>query len=74
MLKAAPEGRPPSLCLPKPPLISYEPGAGVYYGGEVAAPVFSQVVQQTLHRLGVLPDIEVQSQIQTSIPSEVESF
>ena len=51
-----------------------EPGAGVYYGGEVAAPVFSQVVQQTLHRLGVLPDIEVQSQIQTSIPSEVESF
>ena len=29
MLKAAPEGRPPSLCLPKPPLISYEPGAGV---------------------------------------------
>jgi cell division protein FtsI (penicillin-binding protein 3) len=51
-----------------------EPGTGVYYGGEVAAPVFSQVVQQTLHRLGVLPDIEVQSQIQTSIPSEVESF
>ena len=51
-----------------------EPGTGVYYGGEVAAPVFSQVVQQTLHRLGVLPDIEVQSQIQTSIPAEVESF
>ncbi len=51
-----------------------EPGTGVYYGGEVAAPVFSQVVQQTLHRLGVLPDQEVRSQIQTSIPSEVESF
>jgi cell division protein FtsI (penicillin-binding protein 3) len=51
-----------------------EPGNGVYYGGEVAAPVFSQVVQQTLHRLGVLPDIEVQSQIQTSVPLEVESF
>lgn len=51
-----------------------EPGTGVYYGGEVAAPVFSQVVQQTLHRLGVLPDIEVQSQILTSVQPEVESF
>ena len=51
-----------------------EPSNGAYYGGTVAGPVFSQVVQQTLHRLGVLPDIEVQSQIQTSIPSEVESF
>lgn len=51
-----------------------EPGTGVYYGGEVAGPVFSQVVQQTLHRLAVLPDIEVRSQIQTSIPAEVESF
>jgi cell division protein FtsI (penicillin-binding protein 3) len=51
-----------------------EPSNGVYYGGDVAAPVFSQVVQQTLHRLGVLPDLEVQQQIQTSIPAEVESF
>ncbi|WP_290672906.1 penicillin-binding protein 2 [Aquabacterium sp.] len=51
-----------------------EPGNGVYYGGEVAAPVFSQVVQQTLHRLGVLPDMEVQPQIIASEPAEVESF
>ena len=51
-----------------------EPSNGVYYGGDVAAPVFSQVVQQTLHRLGVMPDLEVQPQIQTSIPAEVESF
>lgn len=51
-----------------------EPSNGVYYGGDVAAPVFSQVVQQTLHRLGVVPDLEVQPQIQTSIPAEVESF
>ena len=51
-----------------------EPSNGVFYGGEVAAPVFSQVVQQTLHRLGVLPDMEVQPQILTSAPSEVESF
>ncbi|MBP7131925.1 MAG: penicillin-binding protein 2 [Aquabacterium sp.] len=51
-----------------------EPGNGQYYGGLVAAPVFSQVVQQTLNRLGVLPDIEVQSQIISTEPGEVESF
>lgn len=51
-----------------------EPSNGVYYGGEVAAPVFSQVVQQTLHRLGVVPDMEVQSQILSNVPAEVESF
>ncbi len=51
-----------------------EPSNGVYFGGEVAAPVFSQVVQQTLNRLGVLPDIEVRSQISTTAPAEVESF
>ncbi len=51
-----------------------EPSNGVYFGGDVAAPVFSQVVQQTLHRLGVVPDLEVQQQIQTNIPAEVESF
>jgi membrane peptidoglycan carboxypeptidase len=36
-----------------------EPGKGVYFGGDVAAPVFSQVVQQTLRMMGVPPDIEV---------------
>ncbi|MFT3859440.1 MAG: penicillin-binding protein 2 [Aquabacterium sp.] len=51
-----------------------EPSNGVYYGGEVAAPVFSQVVQQTLHRLGVMPDMEVQPNIVPSEPAEVESF
>jgi cell division protein FtsI (penicillin-binding protein 3) len=52
-----------------------EPGDGVYYGGEVAAPVFSQVVQQTLTRLGVLPDQEVTSQIlQQPVETEEESF
>ena len=40
-----------------------EPGNGVYFGGSVAGPVFSQVVQQTLTRLGVMPDLEVQPQI-----------
>lgn len=48
-----------------------EPGNGVYYGGEVAAPVFSKVVQQTLNRLGVLPDLAVQPKI---VQAEQESF
>ena len=42
-----------------------EPTGGKYYGGEVAAPVFSDVVQQTLRTLNVAPDIEVRAQIQT---------
>ncbi len=50
-----------------------EPSNGIYYGGDVAAPVFSQVVQQTLNRLGVLPDMAVQPKI-LSVPAEVESF
>ena len=40
-----------------------EPGNGKFYGGEVAAPVFSQTVQQTLRLLGVKPDMAVQPQI-----------
>jgi cell division protein FtsI (penicillin-binding protein 3) len=38
-----------------------EPGAGKYFGGLVAAPVFSQVVQQTLRILNVVPDLAVSS-------------
>ena len=33
-----------------------EPSAGVYYGGLVAAPVFSAITQNALRRLGVQPD------------------
>jgi cell division protein FtsI (penicillin-binding protein 3) len=52
-----------------------EPGKGVYYGGEVAAPVFSQVVQQTLRMMNVAPDIDVKAQISAKpVPSETESF
>lgn len=40
-----------------------EPGAGQYYGGAVAAPVFSEVVQQTLRMMGVAPDVAVKPQI-----------
>ncbi|WP_114970108.1 peptidoglycan D,D-transpeptidase FtsI family protein [Rhodoferax ferrireducens] len=40
-----------------------EPGAGQYYGGAVAAPVFSEVAQQTLRMMGVQPDMAVKPQI-----------
>ncbi|MFT0534219.1 peptidoglycan D,D-transpeptidase FtsI family protein [Castellaniella hirudinis] len=36
-----------------------EPSAGGYYGGRVAAPVFSDIVSSTLRRLGVRPDAPV---------------
>ncbi len=40
-----------------------EPSAGRYFGGDVAAPVFSATVQQTLRMLGVQPDMSVKPQI-----------
>ena len=40
-----------------------EPGAGQYFGGAVAAPVFSEVVQQTLRMMSVQPDMGVKPQI-----------
>ena len=40
-----------------------EPTVGGVYGGLVAAPVFSEVVQQTLRMMGVQPDIDVKPQI-----------
>ena len=40
-----------------------EPSNGVIYGGAVAAPVFSEVVQQTLRMMSVAPDMAVKPQI-----------
>ena len=40
-----------------------EPSNGQYFGGLVAAPVFSEVVQQTLRFMGVPPDQTVRPQI-----------
>jgi cell division protein FtsI (penicillin-binding protein 3) len=40
-----------------------EPDNGRHYGGEVAAPVFSETVQQTLRVLGIEPDMAVKPQI-----------
>jgi cell division protein FtsI (penicillin-binding protein 3) len=48
-----------------------EPTAGQYYGGAVAAPVFSEVVQQTLRMMGVQPDMAVVPQIVAAVE---ESF
>ena len=49
-----------------------EPSDGRYYGGLAAAPVFSEVVQQTLRMMGVQPDMSVKPLIVTN-PVE-ESF
>lgn len=52
-----------------------EPSNGKYFGGAVAAPVFSQVVQHTLRLKNVEPDLEVKPQIVTkAVPAEPESF
>jgi cell division protein FtsI (penicillin-binding protein 3) len=52
-----------------------EPDAGKHFGGDVAAPVFSDLVQQTLRTLNVPPDLEVRPQIVSQkIPAEEESF
>ena len=48
-----------------------EPGNGKYFGGDVAAPVFSDTVQQTLRMMGVQPDVAVKPQIVAAVE---ESF
>jgi cell division protein FtsI (penicillin-binding protein 3) len=47
-----------------------EPSNGKYFGGDVAAPVFSQTVQQTLRVLGVAPDMAVVPQVVTDAVEE----
>ncbi|MFP8778587.1 peptidoglycan D,D-transpeptidase FtsI family protein [Hydrogenophaga sp. RWCD_12] len=47
-----------------------EPSNGQYFGGLVAAPVFSETVQQTLRILGVQPDMNVKPQIVTETVEE----
>lgn len=49
-----------------------EPSNGEFYGGVVAAPVFSEVVQQTLRLMNVPPDMAVQPQI--VVDAAEESF
>jgi cell division protein FtsI (penicillin-binding protein 3) len=47
-----------------------EPSNGQYFGGVVAAPVFSETVQQTLRMMGLPPDVAVKPQIVTSLVEE----
>ncbi len=47
-----------------------EPSAGKHYGGDVAAPVFSELVQQALRIKGVQPDMSVKPQIITQAVEE----
>ncbi len=53
-----------------------EPSNGVYFGGAVAGPVFSQVVSQSLRLMNVPPDLEVKPQIVASqkLQAVEESF
>ncbi len=47
-----------------------EPSNGHYFGGVVAAPVFSATVQQTLRVLGVQPDMSVRPHIVAEVVEE----
>jgi len=44
-----------------------EPSAGAYFGGAVAAPVFADIVADTLRMLGVAPDGEFASSVATAL-------
>jgi cell division protein FtsI (penicillin-binding protein 3) len=51
-----------------------EPTVGGHYGGEVAAPVFSTIVSETLNTLNVLPDNKVKQMVlQDKSPEEIRS-
>jgi cell division protein FtsI (penicillin-binding protein 3) len=41
-----------------------EPTANGYYGGQVAAPIFSTIVSETLRAMNVAPDSEVKNMVQ----------
>ncbi|HJV62013.1 MAG TPA: penicillin-binding protein 2 [Albitalea sp.] len=52
-----------------------EPTAGKHFGGDVAGPVFADLVPQTLRTLNVPPDLDVRTQIVAhAVPAEEESF
>lgn len=47
-----------------------EPSSGGYYGGLVAAPLFSLVTEQALRTLGVQPDLKIKPQIVSDAAEE----
>ena len=51
-----------------------EPTGGSHYGGDVAAPVFSTIVSETLNNLNVLPDNKVKQMVlQDKNPEEIRT-
>jgi cell division protein FtsI (penicillin-binding protein 3) len=51
-----------------------EPTGGSHYGGDVAAPVFSTIVSETLNTLNVLPDSKVKQMVlQDKNPDEIRT-
>lgn len=50
-----------------------EPPQGNHYGGQIAAPVFSKIVSETLRTLSVAPDAPYKTSISTD-GSDVEAF
>ena len=51
-----------------------EPTGGSHYGGDVAAPVFSSIVSETLNTLNVLPDNKVKQMVlQDKSPDEIRT-
>jgi len=51
-----------------------EPTNGSHYGGDVAAPVFSTIVSETLNTLNVLPDNKVKQMVlQDKNPEEIRT-
>jgi cell division protein FtsI (penicillin-binding protein 3) len=51
-----------------------EPTGGSHYGGDVAAPVFSTIVGETLRALNVLPDSKVkQMALDEKKPTEIRT-
>ena len=51
-----------------------EPSAGIYYGGDVAASVFSQVMGGALRTLGVPQDAPLQPLTLTAAPDAREEM
>jgi cell division protein FtsI (penicillin-binding protein 3) len=52
-----------------------EPSRGKFYGGDVAAPLFGQVTQQTLRLMNVTPDLDIKAQINAKpAVAETESY
>jgi cell division protein FtsI (penicillin-binding protein 3) len=49
-----------------------DPRAGKYFGGDVAAPVFSQIAQDSLRHLGVAPDLDIKPGITVNKDSAVQ--